>query len=267
MTSIHSLARSFYASPILVAAIALAGCDASPTPRPPAPVEATAVGGGAPAATAPASASASASAAATGATSDTATRASTDPKTGPTSSQAFAPRPKSDGAKVDQSAWRTSTSADDPATLEVAGLRAPKPATWVWTKPSMQFRTLQYSVPGAGDSTKQAELIVSVFVDGDGGPLDANIERWRNQFRVGDRPPEAKRSSKTIGPLQVELIELAGDYLSMGAPAPKRDFLQLAAIVQAEGRNVFFRLVGPTETVEANRADFEKLVDGIMPAN
>ena len=131
----------------------------------------------------------------------------------------------------------------------------------------MQFRTLQYSVPGAGDSTKQAELIVSVFVDGDGGPLDANIERWRNQFRAGDRPPEAKRSAKTVGPLKVELIELAGDYLTMGAPAPKRDFLQLAAIVQAEGRNVFFRLVGPTETVEANRADFEKLVDGIMPAD
>ena len=42
----------------------------------------------------------------------------------------------------------------------------------------MQFRTLQYSVPGAGDSTKQAELIVSVFVDGDGGPLDANMHQY-----------------------------------------------------------------------------------------
>jgi hypothetical protein len=170
-------------------------------------------------------------------------------------------------SKVDPSGWKVSTSADDPQWLEVAGFRAPKPASWAWTKPSMQFRTLQYTVPGEGDSTKAAELIVSVFVAGDGGPLDANIERWRGQFRNNNEPVEAKRSSKEVGPLKIEFVELAGDYMAMGAPAPKKDSLQLAAIVQAEGRNVFFRLVGPKETVEANREVFNKLIDGLMPAD
>jgi hypothetical protein len=55
--------------------------------------------------------------------------------------------------------------------------------------------------------------------------------------------------------------------MAMGAPAPKKDSLQLAAIVQAEGRNVFFRLVGPKETVEANREAFNKMIDGLMPAD
>lgn len=159
-----------------------------------------------------------------------------------------------------------STSADDPGFLEVGGLRAPKPASWVWTKPTVQFRTLQYAVPGDGDSTKGAELVVSLFV-GDGGPVEANVTRWRNQFRQGDAPPEPKRSSKVIGPLKVEFVELEGDYLAMGAPGPKSDHLQLAAIVLAEGRSVFFRLVGPKETVERSRADFMKLVDGLMPAD
>jgi hypothetical protein len=99
----------------------------------------------------------------------------------------------------------------------------------------MQFRTLQYSVPGAGDSTKQAELIVSVFVDGDGGPLDANIERWRNQFRAGDRPPEAKRSAKTVGPLKVELIELAGDYLAMASTLEWSSSEVRVALARANG--------------------------------
>jgi hypothetical protein len=53
----------------------------------------------------------------------------------------------------------------------------------------------------------------------------------------------------------------------MGAVAPRADYLQLAAIVQANGRNVFFRLVGPKATVEANREAFMTLVDGIIPAN
>lgn len=254
------LAPSLFTAIVAATALQLTGCGESPKPTPPLPVEATAVGAQAPAA-------ATAGPAASAAPNDAAVAASAPTSAQAAAATAFPPREKSDGPKVDQSKWRTSTSADDPASLEVAGLRAPKPTSWVWTKPSMQFRTLQYSVPGEGDSTKQAELIVSVFVDGDGGPLDANIERWRNQFRVGDRPPEAKRSAKKIGPLDVELVELAGDYMAMGSPAPKRDFLQLAAIVQAEGRNVFFRLVGPTETVEANRANFDKLVDGIMPAD
>ncbi|MFM7259079.1 MAG: hypothetical protein ACKO3W_00605 [bacterium] len=263
--TIVSLARNAYAPSLLTAIVAATAlqhtaCDESPKPTPPLPVEATAVGAQAPAAT---TATTTAATAASGAPSDASTAASNQAA----AATNFPPREKSDGPKVDQSKWRTSTSADDPAKLEVAGLRAPKPASWVWTKPTMQFRTLQYSVPGNGDSTKQAELIVSVFVDGDGGPIDANIDRWRNQFRAGDRAAEPKRSSKSIGPLKVELVELAGDYMAMGSPAPKRDFLQLAAIVQAEGRNVFFRLVGPTETVEANRASFEKLVDGIMPAD
>ena len=252
----NACAPSLFTAMVAATALQLTACGESPKPTPPLSVEATAVGGQTPA-------PATAAPAASSALSDAAAPASAQAA----AATAFPPREKSDGPKVDQSKWRTSTSADDPSALEVAGLRAPKPTSWVWTKPSMQFRTLQYSVPGEGDSTKQAELIVSVFVDGDGGPLDANIERWRNQFRVGDRPPEAKRSAKKVGPLDVELVELAGDYMAMGSPAPKRDFLQLAAIVQAEGRNVFFRLVGPTETVEANRASFEKLVDGIMPAD
>jgi hypothetical protein len=168
---------------------------------------------------------------------------------------------------VDPSKWRTSTSADDATVVEVAGLRAPKPASWVWTKPSMQFRTLQYAVAGEGDSTKAAELIISVFMGDDGGPLDANITRWKGQFRVGDAAPEAKLSDKQIGPMKVTFVELEGDYMAMGAPAPRKDFSQIGAIAEATGRKVFFRLIGPKETVEANRADFMKMIDGLMPAD
>jgi hypothetical protein len=168
---------------------------------------------------------------------------------------------------VDPSKWKTSTSADDPTVVEVAGLRAPKPASWVWTKPSMQFRTLQYAVAGDIESVKAAELIISVFVAGDGGPIDANIARWKGQFRQGDAAPEPKLADKEVGPLKIKFVELEGDYLAMGAPAAKQGFSQIGAIVQASGRNVFFRLIGPKETVEANRADFMKMIDGLMPAD
>jgi hypothetical protein len=223
----------FSISPVLASlAMSVAGCTEAPAPKPPAPI--VVPGSGAPA----------------------------------TSGSPTASTPAAVGeSNVDPSGWKVSSSADDPQWLEVAGFRAPKPASWVWTKPSMQFRTLQYTVPGDGDSTKQADLIVSVFVAGDGGPIDANIERWRGQFRKNNEPVEAKRSSREVGPLKVEFVELEGDFMAMGAPAAKTGTLQLAAIVQAEGRNVFFRLVGPKETVEANREAFDKMIDGLMPAD
>jgi hypothetical protein len=228
MTSMRSSITPLLASLAIVAA----GCSDAPAPKPPAPL--VVPGSGAPVTTA-----------------------------SPTAST-----PAAVGeSNVDPSRWKVSSSADDPQWLEVAGFRAPKPASWVWTKPSMQFRTLQYTVPGDADSTKQADLIVSVFVAGDGGPLDANIERWRGQFRKNNEPVEAKRSSREVGPLKVEFVELEGDFMAMGAPAAKTGTLQLAAIVQAEGRNVFFRLVGPKETVEANREAFDKMIDGLMPAD
>lgn len=225
------------ASLLAAAAAAVTACTEAPAPKPPAPAMPVTEAAPAPAPAAPAAAAAGETAA------------------------------PSAGSTADPANWKVSTSADDPQWLEVAGLRGPKPSSWVWTKPSMQFRTLQYSVPGGADSTLTAELIVSVFVAGDGGPLEANIERWRGQFRNGDEAVTAKRARKTVGPLEVELVELEGDYFAMGAPAAKRGFKQLAAIVQAEGRNVFFRLVGPKDTVESNRAAFDALIDGLMPGD
>jgi hypothetical protein len=235
MQNRHRLNLVLPASLLAAAAAAVTACTEAPAPKPPAP--AMPVAEAAPAPAAPAAAPAG--------------------ETGAPSA----------GSTADPANWKVSTSADDPQWLEVAGLRGPKPSSWVWTKPSMQFRTLQYSVPGGADSTLTAELIVSVFVAGDGGPLEANIERWRGQFRNGDEAVTAKRARKTVGPLEVELVELEGDYFAMGAPAAKRGFLQLAAIVQAEGRNVFLRLVGPKDTVESNRAAFDALIDGLMPGD
>jgi len=221
------------ASSFVLLSASLAACDPAPQPTPPAPIKPAA------------------------------------PEPAPAPAPAPAVPESSGGASSgsDPSKWKTSTSADDPTVVEVAGLRAPKPTSWVWTKPSMQFRTLQYAVAGEVDSTKAAELVISVFVAGDGGPLDANITRWKGQFRVGDSSPEPKVSDKEIGPLKVKFVELEGDYMAMGAAAAKRDFSQIGAIVQAPGRNVFFRLIGPKETVEANRADFMKMIDGLMPAD
>jgi hypothetical protein len=168
-------------------------------------------------------------------------------------------------AKGAAPSWPLSSATSDAAVIEVGGLSFPKPATWQWQLPTMQFRTLQYSVPGpGGEDGGAAELVISLFAGGDGGPIDANIERWVRQFRASDGGPITPiREDITVAGMKVALIELKGSYQGMGAAAPRPGQMQFGAIVQAPDRNVFLRLNGPERTVELQRKDFRAMIDGL----
>lgn len=163
-------------------------------------------------------------------------------------------------------AQKVSSADSDPKIVEIAGLVMPKPATWQWQSPSMQFRALQYSVPGIGESGA-AEVVFSVFAAGDGGPLDMNIKRWVSQFRNEDgSEATAKLHERTVAGMQVKLVELAGQYQGMGQAAPRPNMMQLGAILLAPDRTVFMRFIGPAATVEAARADFDAMIGGLQAA-
>ncbi len=116
----------------------------------------------------------------------------------------------------------------------------------------------------ANASGPAGELVFSFFASGDGGALDANIERWRQQFRSGDGSAAPfQREDREVNGLKVIVMEFAGAYQGMGAAAPRQGMAQLGAIVQAPSGTVFIRLIGPSATVESNRAGFEALVDGL----
>ncbi len=143
----------------------------------------------------------------------------------------------------------------------------PKPVTWQWQSPTVQFRALQYSVPTSTPGISDAELVISVFAAGDGGPLDMNVKRWVSQFRQEDgSEAAAKIEDRTISGIPVKLIELAGKYQGMGQAAPRSGMMQLGAIIQAPGRTVFIRLVGQSQTVEGARKEFEALINGVRPS-
>ena len=170
-------------------------------------------------------------------------------------------------APADGASWLVSTAESDPKQAEVGGLIFPKPPTWLWSTPRMQMRTLQYEVPGKGDGSGAAELIFYLFRGTDGGPTDMNIERWIGQFRNPEGgPAQAKTSVADIGGLTVNRMEVRGSYQGMGQPAPRPGQMQFGAIVEAPGRRVFLRITGPEATVEASREDFDRLIEGVMPA-
>ena len=185
--------------------------------------------------------------------------------TGPPAPQATNTPSSSPAAST--TGWTVSTATSDPGVAEVGGLVFPKPPTWVWSRPRMRFRTLQYDVPGVPDSGGSAEIVFSLFNGTDGGPTDMNIDRWVNQFRTpeGD-PAEAEITKSEIGGMKITRIQTAGSYQSMGAAAPRTGQGQIGAIIEAPGRRVFVRLVGPEGTVDATAEAFDAMLAGVMPA-
>ena len=162
----------------------------------------------------------------------------------------------------------TSSATSNPSLIELPAITLPKPAAWTWVKPSMQFRTLQYQVcnPGPGKVAPCADLIVSVFKMGDGGSVEANIGRWKNQFQNADgTPAQPTRSQRVAAGASVTRVDLKGAWKGMGMGEAQNNSEQLAAAIELPQETIYIRMVGPESTVEAARKDFEAMVDGLAP--
>lgn len=192
----------------------------------------------------------------------TSDRAATPGASG-TAAGAGATRPPGPAPSLD-SLGPISSATSDPTVVSIAGVTAPKPVEWTWIAPTMSFRNLQYTVPAPEGKGESADFIVSVFVTGDGGPIEENLTRWTRQFvDDNDRTVTPTRSLREIDGMKVNLIELTGRYMGMGAASARPETTQLGAIIEAPGANVFLRLLGSDSTVEANRAAWDRLIEGL----
>jgi hypothetical protein len=139
----------------------------------------------------------------------------------------------------------------------VAGLKWTAPAGWKTESGSRPMRVVTYT---AGD----AECAVYFFGQGQGGGIQANLDRWQSQFQGS----VSKTGKKTIHGLPVTTIDVSGNYNGMTGPGsgggpPKPGYRMLGAIVENSGGNVFFKFTGPAKTIAANEAKFNQLLDSV----
>jgi hypothetical protein len=128
------------------------------------------------------------------------------------------------------------------------------------------MRAATYVAPAAARDKEPGECAVFYFGAGQGGGVDANIQRWLGQFEDGPATP-ARPKQQTIGGLRVTTVEHSGTYLA-GAPMAqaktrKPGYRLIGAIVEAPQGSVFFKFTGPVKTVEAGRAAFDKMLQSL----
>jgi hypothetical protein len=147
----------------------------------------------------------------------------------------------------------------------VAGLKWAAPPGWK-NEGSRPMRAATYVIPPAPGDHDNAECAVYFFGAGQGGSIDANIQRWKGQFHeAGGKPANAQVQTITVHGLKVTTIDTSGEYSGMGGPTgppqPARPgYRLLGAIVEGPGGNVFVKFTGPSKTVAANQAKFSALI-------
>jgi hypothetical protein len=147
-----------------------------------------------------------------------------------------------------------------------AGLQWTAPAGWKVEAPRPMRAATYMVAPVAGDRDS-AECGIFFFGAGQGGSIEANLERWKGQFRgPGGKPAAAKTSRRTINGLNVTLIEAAGEFVGVAGPMMAAgeqglpDYRLLGAIVEGPGGNIFLKFTGPAKTIGANQQKFEALL-------
>jgi hypothetical protein len=142
-----------------------------------------------------------------------------------------------------------------------AGIHWTMPVTWK-AEAQRPMRLATYTAaPGA-------ECGVYYFGPGQGGSVEANMDRWVGQFLQADGKPSkaaAKVIKRTVHGLTVTTVDVSGAYTGMGGPTAQPGpatpgFRLLGAIVEGPQGSIFFKFTGPAKTMAVNQAAFEKMI-------
>lgn len=147
-----------------------------------------------------------------------------------------------------------------------AGVHWTMPATWK-AEAQRPMRLATYTAaPGA-------DCGVYFFGQGQGGSVQANMDRWIGQFEQADGKPSkdaAKVVKRSIHGLPVTTVDVSGAYTGMGGPTAQPGpampgYRLLGAIVEAPQGSIFLKFTGPAKTIAANQAAFDKMLASFEP--
>lgn len=132
--------------------------------------------------------------------------------------------------------------------------------------PSSTMRAAEYLFPEEAGETA-GTMTVFYFGQGQGGSVQANIDRWVGQFTLpeGTEPSIERRE---VNGLPVTVIDVTGTFnggMGSGEGAPSSNQRMLGAIVEGPAGPIFFKMVAAEPLVARAVTPFEELVESFHP--
>lgn len=137
------------------------------------------------------------------------------------------------------------------------------PASWKNEGPT-SMRLATYVVKGPNQT--EAQCAVYFFGPGQGGGVDANLQRWQGEFKDTVTPKLDRFNANGI---PVATMRAEGTYLAhvgmmgQGTETEMPNWAMLGAIAEGPHGSVFFKFTGPAGVMDAASADFSKMLKSI----
>ncbi|MDA0772733.1 MAG: hypothetical protein O3C63_07290 [Cyanobacteria bacterium] len=136
------------------------------------------------------------------------------------------------------------------------------PSSWTETETSNPMRFKEYIL----DPQSKTNVAVYFFKDTQ-NQLEANLRRWKNQFRDDKARTLLEKKQFNRFKLPITVYHLTGAFLEQETMADpnskvtiKPDSALLAAVVEMKEGTWFFKTVGPTAVIASHRKSFDDLV-------
>jgi hypothetical protein len=154
--------------------------------------------------------------------------------------------------------------AADPSTFTVGAFTFKRPSAWLWVPTTSSMRKAQLRVPDpTNPANTGAEVVFFHFGAGQGGGVESNISRWVGQFSdLGDKKPIIEKAE--IKGNKITRVRIESGTFSSGMPGgpttPLKNFGMCGAIIESAQGDVFVKMTGPAEIVNAAVPNFDALV-------
>lgn len=157
-----------------------------------------------------------------------------------------------------------------PGSNQAAGVAWDMPTGWT-REPDRAMRIATYRIPAASGDAEGAECGVFYFGVGQGGSVEANVNRWASEFEASkgkSARDAAQVTQQSVAGVEVTTVRCSGTYLFSSTPmgpvtAKKPNYELLGAIAEAPQGLVFFKMTGPKKTVDAAQTAFQGMLDSL----
>ena len=151
---------------------------------------------------------------------------------------------------------RTLLAVATGATLAVGALKFDAQPGWVAKTTTSSMRVAEFALPKADGDPEDASLVV-YFFGGQGGTVQANLDRWIGQMTQPDGKASkdvAKTATMTSRGMNITMVDLPGTYVAEMTPGAtqrfnKPNFRLRAAVVETPAGPYFIKVVGPAKTM------------------
>jgi len=142
------------------------------------------------------------------------------------------------------------------------------PEGWVEEMPSSSMRKGQFRLPKVAGDSEDGEVAIFHF-PGQGGSVEANLQRWYGQFSQPDGRSTAEVAERTVqqvNGLQQTLVTFNGTYLfkanlmSPDPPVEKPGYRMLAGVVETDAGPWFVKATGPEATMKHWEESFHEFM-------